>query len=62
MTPTYRSSRPCKHTHPVQKRWTDWGHGQILPMDCPEGEWPIWAGALLVGAVALVAVFVAVMA
>lgn len=62
MTPTYRSSRPCRHTHPVQKRWNDWGHGPIVPlMQRPKGELPIWAGGLVVLAVAVLGGIVAVM-
>jgi len=59
MTPTYRSSRPCRHTHPVQKRWNDWGHGQIVPMDRPKGELPIWIGLVAVPMVAVAALIVA---
>ena len=60
MTPTYRSSRPCRHTHPVQKRWNDWGHGPILGMDRPKGELPIWIGLMAVPIVGVAAIIVAI--
>lgn len=58
----HHSSRPDPWISPRQKRWNDWGHGPILPMDRPKDEWPIWAGVAMVLAVAVLGVFIAVMA
>ncbi len=39
MTPRFHTSKPNTWINPRQKRWQDWGHGDIEPMEQPKTDW-----------------------
>lgn len=47
MTPPFRSSRPHESIVPRQRRWNDFGHGKIVPMDSPDGEPSLIVGIMI---------------
>ncbi len=56
MIPRFHTSKPNTWIQPRQKRWQDWKHGKIEPMDEQKTDWtPAWLG--FIGAILMFLAF-----